>query len=144
LVCRLLLHAAQTAALLASRGVQLEVIVDEGTGLAIRGIAPFTQQPVALVGTAEKQLQSVQVGIRLLLAAPGLLLTQQHAHAVLLDTAEELGNHCYLSLLVRTLQQAVVVPAPACSAARSTGQAMPNSTSSINIRSDPLRCTKHL
>jgi hypothetical protein len=54
--------AAQTAALLASRGVQLEVIIDEGSGLAMHGIAPFTKQPVALVGTAEKRLQSVQVG----------------------------------------------------------------------------------
>jgi hypothetical protein len=65
--------AGQTAALLASRGVQLEVIIDEGTGLAMNGIAPFTKQPVALVGTAEKQLQSVQVGTMLDMASTGCM-----------------------------------------------------------------------
>uniref|UniRef100_A0A383VVP7 Uncharacterized protein n=1 Tax=Tetradesmus obliquus TaxID=3088 RepID=A0A383VVP7_TETOB len=58
------LGAVHIAELLASRGVQLEMIVDEGIGLALAGVAPFTKQPVALVGTAEKQLQTVQVTVQ--------------------------------------------------------------------------------
>jgi hypothetical protein len=64
-LCLLLsiLAAARIAELLASRGVQLEMIIDEGISVATRGIEPFTKQPLALVGTAEKQLQCVQVSV---------------------------------------------------------------------------------
>jgi hypothetical protein len=68
--------------------VQLEVIIDEGTGLAMHGIAPFTKQPVALVGTAEKQLQSVQVGTMLDLANNRMhVMTRISAHGALADKA---------------------------------------------------------
>jgi hypothetical protein len=75
--------AAHIAELLASRGVQLEMIIDEGIGLAVRGIAPFTQQPVVLVGTAEKQRQSVQVReLCALLQCRHLVLMTYMQHAV--------------------------------------------------------------
>lgn len=48
------LGAGAIAALLRQRGVQLDIIVDEG-GVVLRdGIRPFTTRPTALVGTAEK------------------------------------------------------------------------------------------
>ena len=47
--------AAATAALLAERGVRLEVVVDEGGEILVDGLAPLhISEPVALVGTAEK------------------------------------------------------------------------------------------
>jgi hypothetical protein len=49
-----LLGAKATAELLASRGIQLAVVVDEG-GVVLRdGLKPLAHQPLALVGTAEK------------------------------------------------------------------------------------------
>ncbi|KAI8465553.1 MAG: hypothetical protein J3K34DRAFT_525282 [Monoraphidium minutum] len=55
--------AAETAKLLASRGVEVEVIWDEGSPIVMDGIKPFTSRPVALVSTAEKGYQSVTVSI---------------------------------------------------------------------------------
>lgn len=58
-------HAtAKTAALLAERGIELEVIWDEGTVIMRDGFPPITNSPFALVATAEKGYQSVQVSGR--------------------------------------------------------------------------------
>eukprot|EP00879_Flechtneria_rotunda_P030781 GHRR01033460.1.p1 GENE.GHRR01033460.1~~GHRR01033460.1.p1 ORF type:complete len:240 (+),score=87.11 GHRR01033460.1:328-1047(+) len=39
------------------------MIWDEGTSVSMDGVQPFTKQPVALVGTAEKGYQSVQITV---------------------------------------------------------------------------------
>ena len=54
--------AGVTAQLLASRGVKLDIVLDEGSGIARDGFTPYTTFPVALVGTAEKGYGSIQVG----------------------------------------------------------------------------------
>lgn len=50
--------AASVAALLKTRGVQLELVVDEGGMVLMDGIRPggfvLVDQPVAIVGTSEK------------------------------------------------------------------------------------------
>lgn len=46
--------AGAVAELMKARGVQLEVIVDEGGIIIEEGISPFTDVPVAIVGTSEK------------------------------------------------------------------------------------------
>lgn len=79
----MLLPAVHIAELLASPGVQLEMIVDEGIGLALAGVAPFTKQPVALVGTAEKQLQTVQVGAMHAAAQLRVLLLCRQVHCAM-------------------------------------------------------------
>lgn len=54
-------HGAKSiAALLASRGVQLEAVLDEG-GIIGQGLTPGVDGPVALVGTAEKGFVSVEL-----------------------------------------------------------------------------------
>ncbi len=52
--------AASIAALLESRGVQLEFLVDEG-GAVSEGIVPGVAKPVAIVGIAEKGYLSLQL-----------------------------------------------------------------------------------
>jgi hypothetical protein len=47
--------------LLASRGVKLDIIVDEGPGINVDGYPPYTDYPLALVGTAEKGYASIEV-----------------------------------------------------------------------------------
>ena len=42
------------ASLLRGRGVQFEVLVDEGGVIIEEGIQPFTDVPVAIIGTSEK------------------------------------------------------------------------------------------
>ena len=42
------------ASLLRDRGVQFEVVVDEGGVIIEEGIQPFTDVPVAIIGTSEK------------------------------------------------------------------------------------------
>jgi carboxypeptidase PM20D1 len=63
--CRLPCHARARAAavanLLKQRGVTLEMIVDEGSAVAMDGLPPFYRQPVALVATAEKAAVGIQV-----------------------------------------------------------------------------------
>jgi len=54
--------ARQTAALLASRGVQLEFVIDEG-GSIVEGMVPGVRAPVALVGVAEKGYASVELAV---------------------------------------------------------------------------------
>ena len=46
--------AGSIARLLASRGVRLEMVNDEGGMLSVDGLKPLTSTPVALIGTAEK------------------------------------------------------------------------------------------
>jgi len=53
--------AALTAKELASRGVQLEVIVDEGASISMDGLAPIYSGPVATVSTAEKEYVQIEV-----------------------------------------------------------------------------------
>src|SRR5258705_11496160 len=52
--------AARTAALLASRGVKLEYVLDEGGAIAT-GLVPGIPGPVALVGIAEKGYLSLEL-----------------------------------------------------------------------------------
>ena len=59
--------AAQIAALLKSRGVQLDFVIDEGL-LVLDGVVPGVKQPTALVGVAEKGYMSVVLKIS---ATPG-------------------------------------------------------------------------
>lgn len=59
--------AAQIAALLKSRGVQLDFVIDEGL-LVLDGVMPGLKQPAALVGIAEKGYMSVQLTVS---ATPG-------------------------------------------------------------------------
>jgi carboxypeptidase PM20D1 len=47
--------------MLAERGVEVEVVLDEGTGLVGPGVYPYLNRPVALVSTAEKGYMSMQV-----------------------------------------------------------------------------------
>lgn len=53
--------AALVAKELASRGVQLEVIVDEGSSISMDGLAPIYSGPVAMVSTAEKEYVQIEV-----------------------------------------------------------------------------------
>ncbi len=46
--------AAKVAELLQSRGVVLEIVMDEGGTVFRDGMRPFTTDPVAIVGTTEK------------------------------------------------------------------------------------------
>jgi carboxypeptidase PM20D1 len=55
--------AARIAALLRSRGVELEMVLDEG-GVVGDGLLPGVPDPVALVGIAEKGFVSVELGVR--------------------------------------------------------------------------------
>eukprot|EP00775_Hariotina_reticulata_P006875 gene6876-7091_t len=48
---------------LSSQGIELEMVWDEGIGISLDGLPPFTSQPVALVGTAEKSYQSLQLTV---------------------------------------------------------------------------------
>ncbi|MBS0501318.1 MAG: M20 family peptidase [Ottowia sp.] len=59
--------AAQIAALLKSRGAQLDFVIDEGL-LVLDGVMPGLKQPAALVGIAEKGYMSVQLTVS---ATPG-------------------------------------------------------------------------
>ena len=59
--------AAQIAALLKQRGVQLDFVIDEGL-LVLDGVVPGVKQPTALVGIAEKGYMSVVLKIS---ATPG-------------------------------------------------------------------------
>ncbi|EFJ50696.1 hypothetical protein VOLCADRAFT_88484 [Volvox carteri f. nagariensis] len=59
--------AATIASLLRSRGVELDVVVDEGGAILEDGLRPFTSRAVAMVGTAEKGYTTVEVTLR----APG-------------------------------------------------------------------------
>lgn len=59
--------AAQIAALLKSRGVSLDFVMDEGL-LVLDGVVPGVRQPAALVGIAEKGYMSVVLRIA---ATPG-------------------------------------------------------------------------
>lgn len=56
--------AAEIAKLLTSRGVTLDMIWDEGSGIAADGINQWVKQPVALVSTAEKSYTTVHVALR--------------------------------------------------------------------------------
>lgn len=62
--------AAMIAAELASRGIKLEVVVDEGSSIVMDGILPLYNSPVALVATAEKAYVQVEVSA-CRLAKPG-------------------------------------------------------------------------
>ena len=46
--------AAKISQLLKSRGVRLDILLDEGGLVAIDGLSPLTNAKIALVGTAEK------------------------------------------------------------------------------------------
>ena len=59
--------AAKMAALLQSRGVQLDFVIDEGL-LVLDGVMPGLRQPAALIGIAEKGYMSVQLTVS---ATPG-------------------------------------------------------------------------
>lgn len=59
--------AGQIAALLKSRGVQADFVLDEGL-LVLDGVMPGLKQPAALIGIAEKGYMSVQLGFA---ATPG-------------------------------------------------------------------------
>ncbi|KAK9864322.1 hypothetical protein WJX84_003446, partial [Apatococcus fuscideae] len=56
--------AGSIARLLASRGVQLDMVNDEGGMLSVDGLKPLTHTPVALIGTAEKGFQSLRVTVK--------------------------------------------------------------------------------
>jgi hypothetical protein len=47
--------------MLAERGVEVEAVLDEGTGLVGQGVYPFIHKPVALVSTAEKGYMSMKI-----------------------------------------------------------------------------------
>lgn len=55
--------ARQIAALLQSRGVELEMVLDEG-GVISDGILPGVAEPVALVGVAEKGFVTIELSTR--------------------------------------------------------------------------------
>jgi carboxypeptidase PM20D1 len=55
--------AARVAALLKSRGVELESVLDEGL-LVTHGIVPGVSKPVAMVGIAEKGYLSLQLSVQ--------------------------------------------------------------------------------
>jgi carboxypeptidase PM20D1 len=52
--------AAQIAALLSERGVELDYVIDEGFAV-VEGLVPFVSEPVGLVGVAEKGYVSVEL-----------------------------------------------------------------------------------
>lgn len=54
--------AAATAAVLKSRGVQLESVLDEGSAIVV-GMIPGVNKKVALIGTAEKGYMSVRLAV---------------------------------------------------------------------------------
>jgi carboxypeptidase PM20D1 len=54
--------AAQIAALLHSRGIELDYVLDEGLAIT-EGIAPNVAKPVALVGIAEKGYVSIELTV---------------------------------------------------------------------------------
>ncbi|GLI59011.1 hypothetical protein VaNZ11_000835 [Volvox africanus] len=56
--------AGAIGALLRSRGVNLELVVDEGGSVLLDGLSPFTRRPVAMVGLAEKGFATVEVTLR--------------------------------------------------------------------------------
>lgn len=56
--------AARIAALLQSRRVELECVLDEG-GAVTEGVMPFTAPPVAMVGIAEKGYLTLQLDVKL-------------------------------------------------------------------------------
>ncbi|KAK9828452.1 hypothetical protein WJX72_000063 [[Myrmecia] bisecta] len=56
--------AGATAKLLQDRGIEVELVLDEGGGVFVDGVEPFTQHPVAAVGTAEKGYISVELTVR--------------------------------------------------------------------------------
>jgi acetylornithine deacetylase/succinyl-diaminopimelate desuccinylase-like protein/FtsP/CotA-like multicopper oxidase with cupredoxin domain len=55
--------AARIAALLTTRGVQLEMVLDEG-GVIADGVLPGVSRPVALVGVAEKGFVTIELSTR--------------------------------------------------------------------------------
>jgi carboxypeptidase PM20D1 len=55
--------ARQTAAVLKSRGVELETVLDEG-GVIGSGILPGIAEPIALVGVAEKGFVTIELSTR--------------------------------------------------------------------------------
>jgi hypothetical protein len=55
--------AAMVAAELASRGVKLELVVDEGTSIVMDGLPPLYSSPVALIATVEKMYMQVEVRV---------------------------------------------------------------------------------
>jgi FtsP/CotA-like multicopper oxidase with cupredoxin domain/acetylornithine deacetylase/succinyl-diaminopimelate desuccinylase-like protein len=55
--------AARIAALLTTRGVQLEMVLDEG-GVVADGLLPGMSRPVALVGVAEKGFVTIELSTR--------------------------------------------------------------------------------
>ncbi|GAX73213.1 hypothetical protein CEUSTIGMA_g666.t1 [Chlamydomonas eustigma] len=55
--------AFATAELLQYRGLKFEAILDEGGIILSEGIAPFTQTPVAIIGTSEKVSTTVEISI---------------------------------------------------------------------------------
>ncbi|KAL6765811.1 hypothetical protein V8C86DRAFT_2449934 [Haematococcus lacustris] len=55
--------AGEVAALLKTRGVQLECVVDEGGVVLLDGLKGLVAQPIALVGTAEKLYTSLHVDL---------------------------------------------------------------------------------
>ena len=54
--------AVQLAALLRSRGIQPEYVLDEGLTIT-EGIVPYVHRPVALIGIAEKGLRSLELSV---------------------------------------------------------------------------------
>jgi len=56
--------AAKVAELLRSRGVKLDIVVDEGGLIIAEGMKGLTTHPVALIGCAEKVYTSVSVALR--------------------------------------------------------------------------------
>ena len=68
--------AGAIAALLRERGVELELIVDEGGVVQTDGLRPLLAQPAALVGTSEK------ARLRLLRRALGLTVLATPCRAV--------------------------------------------------------------
>ncbi|KAG2445338.1 hypothetical protein HYH02_008803 [Chlamydomonas schloesseri] len=55
--------AAQIAALLASRGVKVDMVFDEGGSIGADGYPPYSTRPVALVGLAEKGYATILVQV---------------------------------------------------------------------------------
>lgn len=56
--------AATIAALLAERGLRLDLILDEGGAVATDQLRAFTDRPVALIGTAEKGFLNLELTAR--------------------------------------------------------------------------------
>lgn len=54
--------AAIISDVLAARGVQLEVVIDEGSGVVMDGVPPLFNSPMALLATAEKVYVQLEVG----------------------------------------------------------------------------------